>query len=429
MASYLASLLRRPSVPQASFSAEEEGVVPALPAPFYHSEAIYQLERRAVFSRMWMFAVHERLLDDNGKYQVQSVAGLNFFVIRGKDGVIRAFMNNCRHRGYTFLKPKQDGEDGTATHLGKAQILSCGYHGWSYNLNGDLVKAPGFHDVAGFDKEDHGLLPLRVHTDKNGFVYVNVDHSEDAIEWEDQYGNFEDQERFKKIDFENYNYALSWNIRDAQYNYKVLVDNYSECHHCQYTHPGFVQTTELKTYNVQPGPGYMAHYVKAKPEALTPGADPDKFAFNFVFPNGSHTITPFYFYTMRICPTGPRTCNVEYDVFRHKDCTDEVFDESHKFFVQVETEDKDLCANTQRGLEMGSYNSGPLHPQREAGVVYFQKCHLETLRKHFEKEQEAGHEIRGGLFIYGKEKEANDFLEEVEGCAGACGSGGKETEW
>lgn len=92
-----------------------------------------------------------------------------------------------------------------------------------------------------------------------------------------------------------------------------------------------------------------------------PGTDPEKFAFNYVLPSSSHTITPLYFYNMRIQPNGPRSCSVHYDVYRHKDCTDDVFDETHKFFVQVETEDKMLCANTQKSLERGNYNSGPLH--------------------------------------------------------------------
>lgn len=68
---------------------------------------------------------------------------------------------------------------------------------------------------------------------------------------------------------------------------------------------------------------------------------------------------------------------------------------------------------------------------REAGVVYFQRTHVDTLRKHFEKEQAAGHEIRGGQHTYGSlsEKSSNAFVQQVEGCAGACGSGGKENEW
>lgn len=68
---------------------------------------------------------------------------------------------------------------------------------------------------------------------------------------------------------------------------------------------------------------------------------------------------------MRIVPITTRTCTVLYDVYRHKDCTDEVFKENHDFFVQVESEDKMLCANVQRNLERGTYNSGPLHRESD----------------------------------------------------------------
>ncbi|GAA5950446.1 hypothetical protein JCM21900_004807 [Sporobolomyces salmonicolor] len=426
MSSYLSSLLGR-----ASAALKVEGVEKtAMPAPFYHSEAIYQLERRAVFSKMWLFACHERLLDENGKFQLYNTAGFQYFVIRDKQGGIRAFHNVCRHRGFPVLRPKQEGEDDVKTVMGKVQILSCGYHGWSYSINGDLVKAPGFQEVPGFENKNHGLLPLRVHVDKNGFVFVNMDQSADALSWKDQFGDFEEQPRFTRFDWDNYKFAFSWSMDNCEYNWKALVDNYNECHHCSFTHPGFVQTTDLKSYSVEGRQGHIAHFVKAKPEALVPGADPDKFAFNFVFPNASHTLSPHYFYTMRICPTGPRTCNVHYDVFRHKDCTDELFEETHKFFVQVEKEDKFLCINTQKGLEMGTYNSGPLHPTREAGVVYFQQKHIETLKQHFEKEQAAGHEIRGGTTLYrGVDTDADTFVKDVEGCSGACGTGGKENEW
>lgn len=63
--------------------------------------------------------------------------------------------------------------------------------------------------------------------------------------------------------------------------------------HCPFTHPDFVRTTNLDTYRVESDKGIMAHFVDAKPGALTMnGADADKFAFNFIFPAASHTITP-----------------------------------------------------------------------------------------------------------------------------------------
>ncbi|GAA5849189.1 hypothetical protein JCM8547_006473 [Rhodosporidiobolus lusitaniae] len=145
-----------------------------------------------------------------------------------------------------------------------------------------------------------------------------------------------------------------------------------------------------------------------------------------IFPSASHTLTPLYFYTMRIVPTSARTCDVLYDVYRHRDCDDETYTANHKFFVQVETEDKDLCIATQKSLEQGVYQSGPLHPTAEAGVIYFQQKHIEELKKHFDLEQKAGQHVTASKAIY-KSTGADDFVEEIEGCSGACG--GKEAEW
>ncbi|GAA5905784.1 hypothetical protein JCM8208_000897 [Rhodotorula glutinis] len=422
MTSYLASLLGRAPKPNGP-----EHI--ALPASFYTSPAVYELEKRALFSRMWIMVCHERFLDETGKYQLVDYAGMQFFVIRSKAGDVRAFFNACAHRAFPVLRPRQEGEKDVAVESGKVSIIACGYHGWSYSTNGDLAKAPGFDGIPGFEPKNHGLSSLRVHVDKNGFVYVNADKSADALSWKAQFGVFEEQERLKRVDWDNYDYALSWGMESAPYNWKVLVDNYQECYHGSITHPGFVKTTDLQTYTVTGKAGIIEHYVKAKPEALLPGADPEKFAFNFITPSSSHTVTPIYFYTMKICPTGPRSCNVSFDVYRHKTCTDEQFDEAHKFFVQVETEDKMLCANVQKNLERGNYNSGPLHPTRESGCIYFQKWYVEHLKEHHTKEQAAGTEIRGGKSFYrGAPTDVDDFAAQVDACSGACG-GGKEAEW
>lgn len=53
--------------------------------------------------------------------------------------------------------------------------------------------------------------------------------SDDGVTWEEQFGKFDEQERLQKVKWEDYNYELSWSMQDAPYNWKVLVDNYSEC--------------------------------------------------------------------------------------------------------------------------------------------------------------------------------------------------------
>lgn len=80
MLSYLASLLGR--------GAAAAGEHAAMPANFYTSDAVFHLEKRAIFSRMWLLCCHERLLDEPGKYQLMNIAGQSFFVIRSQDGEI-----------------------------------------------------------------------------------------------------------------------------------------------------------------------------------------------------------------------------------------------------------------------------------------------------------------------------------------------------
>lgn len=83
----------------------------------------------------------------------------------GKDHKIRAFHNVCRHRAYTV----------TRREAGSSTVLGCRYHGWTYNSLGELVKAPHFDDVPGFEKSQNGLFEINTRVSGSGFVFVNLD--------------------------------------------------------------------------------------------------------------------------------------------------------------------------------------------------------------------------------------------------------------
>jgi phenylpropionate dioxygenase-like ring-hydroxylating dioxygenase large terminal subunit len=100
-----------------------------------------------------------------GDYQAFSVAGFPFFLILGKDSIIRGFHNVCRHRAYTVTKKP----------TGSSLVLGCRYHGWSYDTKGHLTKAPHFEDIPGFKKEDNSLFQIWVQNDSHGLVFVNFD--------------------------------------------------------------------------------------------------------------------------------------------------------------------------------------------------------------------------------------------------------------
>lgn len=145
-----------------------------LPASWYKAESLYELERRAIFSRDWLLLTHTLRFSQAGDYQQFNIAGYSFFLVRDRQGKINGFHNVCRHRAF----PVVQSESGTAT------ILSCKYHGWSYGLNGKLAKAPRFDTVEGFDKSQQSLFPVNIHTDKFGFIWANLQAGEPDISWE-----------------------------------------------------------------------------------------------------------------------------------------------------------------------------------------------------------------------------------------------------
>jgi phenylpropionate dioxygenase-like ring-hydroxylating dioxygenase large terminal subunit len=145
-----------------------------LPASWYRAEGLYELERRAIFSRDWMLLTHILRFDKIGDFQEFDIAGYSFFLIKDREGKINGFHNVCRHRAFPVVQAKS----------GNAKILSCKYHGWAYGLNGKLAKAPRFDTVEGFDKSEQSLLPVNVHVDKFGFVWANLQAGEPDISWE-----------------------------------------------------------------------------------------------------------------------------------------------------------------------------------------------------------------------------------------------------
>ena len=189
-----------------------------LPASWYSSKEIYELERRAVFSRKWLLTTHKLRFPKTGDWLKFNIAGYAFILVRDKDGNVNAFHNICRHRAFPVVT-----EDG-----GSARIFSCQYHGWSYGLNGKLAKAPHYQELDGFDKSQNGLFPIQVHVDRNGFVWLNLDADDKPmISWDRDFAGIDLQSRFEGFDFEDYDFDSGWESI-GEYNWKAVADNYNE---------------------------------------------------------------------------------------------------------------------------------------------------------------------------------------------------------
>ncbi|KAL5526169.1 hypothetical protein ACEPAG_7507 [Sanghuangporus baumii] len=344
-----------------------------LPAQWMYDESIFELERRAIFSKVWLLTSHTSHFSKPGDY-VSGTYVFDYFIIRDRDNNYQAFHNVCRHRAYPVVTKTE----------GSSLIVGCKYHGWSYNPKGELVKAPKFDTVEGFEKSANGLFKVHTHVTEQGFIFLNYDSSSTPVPFEDHFLQLPAE--WKDTDFSEYE-PFYQRQAIGNFNWKVMTDGYQECYHCTIAHPGFAQSLDLKQYTVEPLSNSARHYApkKSNPEEMQ--------RFTFVFPTNGVTVTPEMWYIMRTCPLSATKTRMEFDVFRRKGVPQEVLDENRKFFTQVQQEDFDLCEKTQRGLSSGIYNKGILHPREENGVLYYQSRVLDYCKTHLEKERQLGKAI------------------------------------
>ena len=252
--------------------------VRALPASWYTSREMYELERRAIFSRRWQLITHKLRLAEAGQWLQYEVAGFAFVLIRDREGKINGFHNICRHRAFPIVMGEK----------GSAKILSCRYHGWSYGLNGKLAKAPGYQELEHFDKEKNGLLRIHVHVDHQGFIWVNLDGKErPEVAWEDEFGGVDTQTRCEEFNFDDYDFDHVWEM-SGDYNWKILADNYNECYHCPTSHPDIPSLADLESYHVNVQGGWIQHETATTPEQAAAGL---KVCPTYVFPNASTNVS------------------------------------------------------------------------------------------------------------------------------------------
>lgn len=133
-----------------------------LPAWAYHSRALFELEREKIFLTHWQVAGHVGDLPNPGDWLSFDLLGERAMVMRGQDGVVRAFHNLCRHRGARVV-------DGGKGHC-KGAIV-CPFHGWVYNLDGTLRGAAQPKSFGEMKRADFGLKPIEMEI-FHGFIFL-----------------------------------------------------------------------------------------------------------------------------------------------------------------------------------------------------------------------------------------------------------------
>lgn len=191
-----------------------------LPLRRYTDERFFQAELDAVFRRAWLFAGHTSEFPEPGSYQVVDLPHAPVIVVRGNDGALRGFLNACRHRGAPVVRSAS----------GKARLLVCQFHSWSYDLNGRLVRVPEERDFVGLCPEERALTSVRCET-WGGFVFVTLDPDAPPLaEWlEPLRRRYSDvmEAPFRLVT------RTSW---DLACNWKIAVEAFLELYHIKTVH-------------------------------------------------------------------------------------------------------------------------------------------------------------------------------------------------
>ena len=334
----------------------------SLPSPWYRDPRIEALERRRVFGDSWQLVARSDQLEHPGDFVTADVAGEPLLVLRDDTGELRGFFNVCRHRAACVMTEPR----------GNARKLRCRYHGWTYDLRGQLRGLPEFEGVEDFRREDQGLVPVRV--DRWGpLVFAHLGDAplplpDSLAPLSAEMGPLED---LRFLERREYTLACNW---------KVFVDNYLDGgYHVNSVHPALgsvLQYAEYRTEcfertSLQSSP--MRTGDDAAAAATRTG---DRARYAWAFPNLMVNLYAGVMDTNVVLPLGPERCRVTID-FYFGDLEGEAAlrfaQQSMELGHQIQLEDVGICEDVQKGMGSRSYRTGRFSVRREVAIHHFHR--------------------------------------------------------
>jgi len=342
-----------------------------LPANFYTDSVVHTAEKEKIFSRTWQVVGHRDQVANAGDYFTTELVGEPLLIVRGGDGVLRGFYNVCRHRA----GPPAEG-------CGSRKLFRCGYHGWTYDLDGSLISATEIEGVEGFCREDFALAPVRTEEWFN-FVFVNLDGAAEMLR--ESLGELTRQaERFPfgsmKL-FERRTYEMKC-------NWKTYVDNYLEGYHLPSVHPGLNRELDFNNYSIEPYERHVRQFSPirgAQPGDSTPrryqqtreGLTTDYF---WIFPNWMLNCYPDNVSLNVVLPVDAERSLAIFEWYLpEKEHGTSSAKASVEFSDQIQIEDVGICEVVQKNLRSRSYSRGRYSVKQEKGVHAFHRMYQDAM--------------------------------------------------
>ena len=215
-----------------------DDLIIGLDARYFNDATIYQRVKENIYFKTWQIACHSSQVKNPGDYFSFSIFEQDIFVIRGTDNRLRAFYNVCQHRGHKLV----DGQ-------GSKRSIVCPYHAWTYDLDGQLKRAPNSEKVDGFDIAKICVPQIKLE-EFLGFVFVNLDAT--CASMDATYPGVRQTILELCADIENHQFAHEHSTQEGC-NWLIAVENYNECYHCKMVHREFAKgVIDPESYRIAP---------------------------------------------------------------------------------------------------------------------------------------------------------------------------------
>ncbi len=353
-----------------------------LPSNLYTDPAVLAAEKEKIFVRSWQVVGHVRRLAQAGDYLTTELVGEPLLVVRDTAGELRAFYNVCRHRA----GPPAEG-------CGSRKVFRCGYHGWTYSLEGKLLNAPEMEGTDNFRLEEFGLARVRVE-EWSGLVFVNLDP--DAPPLLQMLGELPQQAA--RFGFERMRF---FHRRDyvMECNWKTYIDNFLEGYHLPSVHPGLNReldygqyvTETYGSYSRQLSPIRTAENAADGPRRYQQSSGSDAAEYFWVFPNWMLNCYPDNVSLNIVLPLGPEKCVAIFEwYFPEEALASALPQQTVDFSDSVQVEDGHICEVVQKNLRSRSYQRGRYSVKQEKCLHHFHSLYAEMMQPSALSHQSSG---------------------------------------
>jgi len=353
-----------------------------LPAEAYLSAEVLALEHKRIFSRRWLCVARADEFSKAGDFRVREIGNESVIVVCSQDHQIRAHLNLCRHRG-TRICTKDRGTF--------SRTIQCPYHAWTYGLDGKLVGVPDETQFDDFCRDDYPLHAVECVV-WEGFVWINL--AEEPEPFETSFAPV-----LNKFEAWNMGSLVCGGRRNYEVaaNWKLIVQNYSECYHCAVIHPGLTRMAPPKSggNDLVEGPflgGYMdvtepggSLTESGRACGLPVGAfsqeDIQRAYFYVLFPHLLLSLHHDYVMVHTLWPLEPGRTRVECEWLFHPDSIGSKKwnpDDGIEFWDRTNREDWEVSELTQLGVTSSRYAPGP-YSNREAMSAAFDRQYVRAM--------------------------------------------------